>query len=157
MYYVNQHFRLNPSPDRVLMPFLNKFMRRTNGAQFLFLALTKAMKKFCRVPIRKAQLQTEELLNIIRHSWLVVPIKLIRHRRKARSNTVEATNKWFNCRDDQSNKSEETSFSGHPKQTKSLVLYTFPRQYVNQYCPCSENLSWDGPALHTVTLSIPVG
>jgi hypothetical protein len=46
VYYVNQHVRLNPSPDRVLMPFLNRFMRRTTGAQFLFLALTKAVKDF---------------------------------------------------------------------------------------------------------------
>ena len=46
VYYVNQHVRLNPSPDRVLVPFLNRFMRRTTGAQFLFLALTKALKEF---------------------------------------------------------------------------------------------------------------
>ena len=46
VYYVNQHSRLNPSPDRVLVPFLNRFMRRTTGAQYLFLALTKALKEF---------------------------------------------------------------------------------------------------------------
>lgn len=46
VYYVNQHVKPTPSPDRVLVPFLNRFMRRTTGAQFLFLALTKAMKEF---------------------------------------------------------------------------------------------------------------
>ena len=46
VYYVNQHVKNNPSPDRVLVPFLNRFMRRTTGAQFLFLALTKALKEF---------------------------------------------------------------------------------------------------------------
>lgn len=48
VYYVHQHVKLNPSPDKVLMPFLNRFMRRTTGAQFLFLALTKALKEFLR-------------------------------------------------------------------------------------------------------------
>lgn len=46
VYYVNQHIKLDPSPDMVLVPFLNRFMRRTTGAQFLFLALTKALKEF---------------------------------------------------------------------------------------------------------------
>jgi hypothetical protein len=46
VYYVHQNVKRNPSPDPVLVPFLNRFMRRTTSAQFLFLALTKAMKEF---------------------------------------------------------------------------------------------------------------
>ena len=46
VYHVNRHVKPNPAPDRVLMPFLNRFMRRTTGAQFLFLALNKALKEF---------------------------------------------------------------------------------------------------------------
>ncbi|KAF4630029.1 hypothetical protein G7Y89_g8117 [Cudoniella acicularis] len=46
VYYVNQHAKLNPSPDKVLLPFLNRFMRRTTGAQVLFLILTMATKEY---------------------------------------------------------------------------------------------------------------
>ncbi|RDL40752.1 Uncharacterized protein BP5553_00731 [Venustampulla echinocandica] len=46
IYHVTQHVQNNSSPDRVLMPTLNRFMRRTTGAQAMFLTLTKATKEF---------------------------------------------------------------------------------------------------------------
>lgn len=46
VYYVRQRIQINSSPDRVLMPVLNRFMRRTTGAQTMFLILTRATKEF---------------------------------------------------------------------------------------------------------------
>jgi len=48
VYHVNQQIMLNSSPDKVLMPCLNRFMRRTTGAQAVFLVLTNATKEFLR-------------------------------------------------------------------------------------------------------------
>jgi hypothetical protein len=46
VYNVNQHVQTNSSPDRVLMRFLNRFMKRTTGAQAMFVILTRAIKEF---------------------------------------------------------------------------------------------------------------
>jgi hypothetical protein len=44
VHYVRQRV-INSSPDKVLVPCLNKFMRRTTGAQHMFLILIKATKE----------------------------------------------------------------------------------------------------------------
>jgi hypothetical protein len=36
---------MNSTPDKVLVPCLNKFMRRTTGAQHMFLLLIRATKE----------------------------------------------------------------------------------------------------------------
>lgn len=85
VYYVNQHVKLNPSPDRVLVPFLNRFMRRTTGAQFLFLALTKALKEFNKnsQPLNRGDPEPN-LAPLASRLDQVDPV------RKARNNMVEA-------------------------------------------------------------------
>jgi hypothetical protein len=44
VHYVRQRV-INSTPDKVLVPCLNKFMRRTTGAQHMFLILIKATKE----------------------------------------------------------------------------------------------------------------
>lgn len=44
VHYVRQRV-INSTPDKVLVPCLNKFMRRTTGAQHMFLILIRATKE----------------------------------------------------------------------------------------------------------------
>jgi hypothetical protein len=80
VYYVNQNVEVNQSPDKVLLPFLNQFMRRTSGAQYLFSALTKAMKDFLqRLNDNTRTLGTQSLeARVLAHVLKVLDYKLER-------------------------------------------------------------------------------
>ena len=68
------------------MPFLNRFMRRTTGAQFLFLALTKAMKEFLQ-RLNKNSQASNRTHNIMPYTHLLDEVDPLL---KTRNSIVEA-------------------------------------------------------------------